>query len=83
VSPLGLILKLDRAHKLFRVMANRSPELEEPTLSEVLDSLIPFVRGNKNISKLPVYKGKSVVGEGQVSEGTSTGLNSVEGKEFA
>jgi hypothetical protein len=56
------------------------PELDEPTLSDVLDSLIPFVRGNKNITKLPVYKGKSVVGSGQVSEGTSSRLTLGRGK---
>lgn len=58
-------------------------ELDEPTLSDVLDSLIPFVRGNKNITKLPVYKGKSMVGSRQDSEVNSSRVNSGEGKEFA
>jgi hypothetical protein len=39
----------------------RESEEDEPTLSAVLDSLIPFIRDNKNATKLPVYKGKAVM----------------------
>jgi hypothetical protein len=39
----------------------REPEEEESTLSVVLDSLIPFIRGNDTNVQLPVFLGKSVI----------------------
>jgi len=39
----------------------RDSEEDEPTLSVVLESLILFVRGNNNATKLLVYEGKFVM----------------------
>jgi hypothetical protein len=49
----------------------REPKDEESSLSAVLDSLIPFIRGNDSNVQLPVYLGKSIIddvaGKGEAS----------------
>jgi hypothetical protein len=46
------------AEHSFNLPGYREPEDEESNLTAVLDSLIPFIRGNDSSVKLPVYIGK-------------------------
>jgi len=43
------------------LLGYRESEEDEPTLSAVPDSLIPFIQGNKNFTKIHVYKGKATM----------------------
>jgi hypothetical protein len=63
----------------------RESEDEESNLTAVLDSLIPFIRGNESTVKLPVFLGK-LEQIPETSLGDASGKSTeggVNGKEFA
>jgi hypothetical protein len=62
----------------------REPEEDENSFSTILDSLIPFIRDNKEAIKLPIFLGKRALDIAGSSEDTSLKTKSArEGKDIA
>jgi hypothetical protein len=63
----------------------REPEEDDPTVSAVLDSFLPFLRGSKALVPIPTFLGKKPIELGVESGQASTSGISVAkgGKEFA
>jgi hypothetical protein len=61
------------------------PDEEETTMSDVLDSYLPFIHDKDSSIKLPIYLGKSSITSPQEDGGASTSLSHTvrAGKDFA
>jgi hypothetical protein len=62
----------------------REPEEDESSLNSVLDSMIPFIKDNKDAIKLPTYQGKALQDPSSLSEATTSNSHSArDGKDYA
>jgi len=62
----------------------REPEEDEASLNSVLDSLIPFIKDNKDAIKLPTYRGKALIEPSTILEATTSKDNLAKGgKDYA
>jgi hypothetical protein len=62
---------------------DREPEEDENALCSVLDSLIPFIRDNKEVTKLSIFLGKTLAPEGSSKATSSKNTLTKGGKDFA
>jgi hypothetical protein len=62
----------------------REVEEGESSLNTALDSLIPFIKDNKDVIKLPTFQGKAPIDLSTTSEATSSKPQLTrDGKDFA